>query len=153
MPQHRHRRGCSCLSYRPRVLISRLQRRTRLEPALDECQGMMNDAFSSVGVVLIFVNAGAALVPTIVASLTSIGAVLLKPKELLALFRRKPWVPVAVILIIAGLWFGIAHLGGGAPAQAATTSRNTTADRPAFSRTDWTALALKLIRDKENANK
>lgn len=114
---------------------------------------MINDPFSSLGVVPIFVNAGAALVPTIVASLTSIGAVLLKPKELLALFRRKPWVPVAVILIAAGLWFGIAHLASGAPAQAATSNKSTTADRPAFSRTDWTALALKLIRDKENASK
>src|SRR4051794_17369565 len=115
---------------------------------------MINDSpFATLGVVPIFVNAGAALVPTIVASLTSIGAVLLKPKELLALFRREPWVPVAVILIIAGLWFGIAHLGGGAPAQGATPNRNTTADRASVSHTDWTALALKLIRDKENANK
>ena len=114
---------------------------------------MMNDPFSSLGVVPIFVNAGAALVPTIVASLTSIGAVLLKPKELLSLFRRKPWVPVALILIAAGLWFGIAHLAGATPAQASTTNKNTTADRPTFSRTNWTDLALKLIREKEYAGK
>jgi outer membrane protein assembly factor BamB len=113
---------------------------------------MMNDPFASIGVVPIFVNAGAALVPTIIASLTSVGAVLLKPKELLALFRRKPLIPVAVILIAIGLWFGIGHLLA-TPAQASITNKNTTGDRGAVSRTDWTAVALKVIREKENSGK
>src|SRR4051812_29305984 len=102
---------------------------------------MMNDPFATLGVVPIFVNAGAALVPTIVASLTSVGAVLLKPKELLALFRRKPWLPVAFILVVAGIWFLVAHLGG-STAQAATNRK--TPDRATASHTDWTAFALDL---------
>jgi outer membrane protein assembly factor BamB len=114
---------------------------------------MINDPFASIGVVPIFVNAGAALVPTIIASLTSVGAVLLKPKELLALFRRRPLIPVAAIFIAAGLWFGIAHLLA-SPVQAATSNnKKTTSDRTSVSRIDWTALALQLIREKENAGK
>jgi outer membrane protein assembly factor BamB len=111
---------------------------------------MINDPVTSLGVVPIFVNAGAALVPTLVASFTSVAAVLFKPKELLALCRRRPWLPVLTILIAVGLWFGIAHLLS-TPAQAAPSKR--TLDRPTASRTDWTAIALKQIRDKENAGK
>jgi outer membrane protein assembly factor BamB len=111
---------------------------------------MINDPFSSIGVVPIFVNAGAALVPTLVASVTSVAAILFKPKELLGLFRRKPWIPVAVILIVAGVWMGIAHLLA-TPAQAASDRK--TSEIASVSHTDWTALALKIIRDKENAGK
>src|SRR3954468_47986 len=67
---------------------------------------MPTDPFSTsltttVGVVPIFVNAGAAVLPTLIAGFTSVIAILLKPKELLALFRRKPWLPVAILLLAA----------------------------------------------------
>lgn len=112
----------------------------------------MTEPFSShacqtLAVVPIFVNAGAALVPTLVASLTSVIAVLLKPNELLALFRRKPWVPLAVISIGVGLWFGIAHLLS-SPAQAAQTNKKTpdrTMTGYSIPKEDWTDLAMRLI--------
>jgi outer membrane protein assembly factor BamB len=107
---------------------------------------MMNlDPITSLGVVPIFVNAGAALVPTLVASFTSVVAILFKPKELLALFRRKPWLPVAVLFIGAGLWFTFAHLSS--PAQAAQVKKST--DK----RDEWTKLAFRLIEEERNANK
>src|SRR4051812_30966512 len=112
---------------------------------------MTSDAFTSpIGVVPIFVNAGAALFPTLIASLTSVFAVLFKPKELTALIRRKPWLPVALILIIAAIWFSFTHLFS-APAQAnpARTTDRTAGDRAEY----WTNLAQRLIRDEENASK
>ena len=110
---------------------------------------MMNSSFTSIGVVPIFVNAVPALVPTLVAAFSTVAAVILKPSELVGLIRRKPWVPVAVILVGAGLWFGIAHLLS-SPARAATERRAQTV---AAAQTDWTKLALDIIRDKENAGK
>jgi len=114
---------------------------------------MIKDPFATVGVVPIFVNAGAALVPTLVASFTSVAAILLKPKELLALFRRKPWVPVAVILIATGLWFGIARLLS-TPASAAASTKKTPETALASRGADyWTNFALKQIQEEANAKK
>jgi outer membrane protein assembly factor BamB len=107
---------------------------------------------SPIAVVPIFVNAGAALVPTLVAGLTSVLAILLKPRELLTLFRRKPWVPVAVIAVFIGLGFTVAHLLG-TPAQAASTKVDRTAPASTFPREDWTRLALRLIEEERNASK
>jgi len=45
-----------------------------------------------LAVVPIFVNAGAALLPAIIAGLASVFALIFKPRELFALFRRKPQV-------------------------------------------------------------
>jgi outer membrane protein assembly factor BamB len=111
---------------------------------------MMNASFTTIGVVPIFVNAVPALVPTLVAAFSTIAAVILKPSELIGLIRRKPWVPVLVILVGVGLWFGIAHLVG-SPAKAATEGRAGAAMMAPT--TDWTKVALKLIQDKENAGK
>jgi outer membrane protein assembly factor BamB len=111
---------------------------------------MMNASFTTIGVVPIFVNAVPALVPTLVAAFSTIAAVILKPSELIGLFRRKPWVPVAVILVGVGLWFGVARLVG-SPAKAAAQTRAGAA--PLAEPTDWTKLALQLIQDKENAGK
>src|SRR5690348_7060178 len=69
--QRQHRKGCSCLRYPLRVLSIPLGETDRLEPALDECQGMMNAAFTTIGVVPIFVNAVPALVPTLVAAFST----------------------------------------------------------------------------------
>jgi outer membrane protein assembly factor BamB len=114
---------------------------------------MINEPFGSLGVVPIFVNAGAALVPTIVASVTSVAAILFKPRALLDLFRRKPWVPVAVVTVGVGLWFGIAHLAGGAPANGASARKGADASATTFTKTDWQDLALKLIRKEQEATK
>src|SRR5690349_5743098 len=113
---------------------------------------MMTDPFSTsptttVGVVPIFVNAGAALVPTLIAGFTSVLAILLKPRELLALCRRKPWLPAAVLAVAIGLGLMISHLAS-SPAQAAQNTRkspDSSAAGYAIPRTDWTALALRLI--------
>jgi outer membrane protein assembly factor BamB len=111
---------------------------------------MMTEPITTVGVVPIFVNAGASIAPLIIGSLTAFFAILLKPKEMLSLFRRKPWVPVAILGGGVGIWFlGMQLFGSTAEAASAKKS----ADRPAGVHTDWNAFALKLIQDKENAAK
>lgn len=110
-------------------------------------------SFASPAVVPIFVNAGAALLPTLVASVTSVAAVLFKPRELAALIRRKPWLPVAMLAVGAGLWFGIARLGAAAAVASNARNPDRAASAGAAVKTDWTQLAFKLIQDEENASK
>jgi outer membrane protein assembly factor BamB len=99
----------------------------------------------SLGVVPIFVNAGAAVIPTVVASVASFVAILFKPRELVALFRRRPWVPVAVILGAAAIWLASSRVFS-APVSAASAS-------PSPHKTDWTTFALTLIEREAHANK
>src|SRR4051812_2990760 len=116
---------------------------------------MPTDPFSTsltttVGVVPIFVNAGAALVPTLIAGFTSVVAILLKPRELLALFRRKPWLPVAIFLMIA---CGIAPPPTPPPPPRAPSNNRPDRAASTVAKTDWTALALRLLEDERNAHK
>jgi outer membrane protein assembly factor BamB len=101
----------------------------------------------ALGVVPIFVNAGAAVIPTVIASVASFVAILFKPRELAALFRRKPWLPVAVIVGGAVLWLAASRILSN-PVSAAQNDRT-----PTKQKTDWTSFALKLIRDQEMAGK
>ena len=115
---------------------------------------MTNDPFvtaeacNALGVVPIFVNAGAAVIPTIVASVASFVAILFKPRELVALFRRRPWVPVAVLVGGFAVWFITARILS-APVSAATGNRTS----PSSPKTDWTTFALTLIEGEAHANK
>src|SRR5882757_8612948 len=111
---------------------------------------MITEPFTSLGVVPIFVNAGASIAPLIIGSLTTFFAILLKPKELLSLFRRKPWVPVAILGGGVGIWFLGAHLFS-TSAAAASTKRG--AEVSGGVRTDWNAFALDLISKAESAAK
>src|SRR4051794_24645394 len=106
-----------------------------------------------LAVVPIFVNAGAALVPTLIAGLTSFIAVLLKPRELLTLFRRKPWLPVSVIAACVAIGFAISHLLA-TPATAKASALPTSVGRvSSIPPTDWTKVALGLLEEERNANK
>jgi outer membrane protein assembly factor BamB len=104
-----------------------------------------------LGVVPVFVNAGAALLPAIVAGIASLLGLLLRPRELLRLCWQRPYVPVAVLAVGVGGYFGISHLlaageaaTGDAPARGAAEARRQSADGG-----DWSAVALELIRRQE----
>lgn len=58
---------------------------------------------SQLAVVPIVVNAGAALLPAILAGVASFVAILFKPKELCRVCRAKPWIPLGVLLVCTGL--------------------------------------------------
>src|SRR5688500_5982397 len=95
------------------------------------------DLLAPPAVVPIFVNAGAALIPTLIASVTSVVAILFKPRELDALVRRKPWIPAAALAIVAAVWLSIAYW----PAAAAQGPSQRGAAAPASTahpKTDWT---------------
>ena len=105
---------------------------------------MITEPYTPLGVVPIFVNAGASVAPMIIGPLAAFFAILLKPKELLALFRRKPWLPVAILAIGVGVWF----LGARAFSSPAQAARQTAAPQE-----DWNAFALKKIKEAEEAAK
>jgi outer membrane protein assembly factor BamB len=94
-----------------------------------------------MAVIPIFVNAGAAVLPTMVAAVASVAMVALKPRELLQLVRRRPaavGVPVGVIAI--GLGIATWCLTSGAPAHAGKRG-----GAAAPFRCDWAKVAQDLI--------
>ncbi|MBS3820261.1 MAG: PQQ-binding-like beta-propeller repeat protein [Phycisphaerae bacterium] len=111
---------------------------------------MFTAAFPSVntlGVVPIMVGAGAALGPMLLAGLASVLSVVTSPRKLLSLCRRKPYVPVLVVLIGVGVYFAggwMVGLVAGTPAQAAegVEGEEIAGGEPE----DWTAVAKEIIR-------
>lgn len=101
----------------------------------------------SVAVVPIFVNAGAAVLPAVLAGAASFVALLFKPKALLAACRRRPWVP-AVVVASAGLaWaLGAWAFGGGSTARAAGDGEAAPAAGYGPVHRDWAEVARALIR-------
>jgi len=94
-----------------------------------------------IAVVPIFVNAGAAVLPTIVAAATSVVALALKPRELIGLFRRRPLaLGVSVGAIVVGLAITIACLTSGRHTRGAGPGRS---GGPVH--TDWAKVAEDLI--------
>lgn len=110
---------------------------------------MLTDPIGTLGVVPIFVNAGASLAPMIIAPLASLVAVLFKPSALMALLRRKPWLPLPVLAVITVLWLLITGIAS-APAEAASAKN---LERPNSRSTDWTKFALDRIEQQRNAAK
>ena len=97
-----------------------------------------------IGVVPIFVNAGAAVLPAVLGALASAAALLLKPRELLALCRQRPVIPVASVLIIIAACCGIWLLSGNSSASTRASASTVLA-----SRTDWAKVALDYIRQEK----
>jgi outer membrane protein assembly factor BamB len=94
----------------------------------------------TLGVVPIFVNTGVAIMPTILAAGASAAMLLFKPRELLAVLRKRPWAFVAATGIAAGLalafWWFAFHL----PVQASRRRATASSSHP-----DWAAVAVELI--------
>jgi len=67
---------------------------------------------NSLAVVPIFVNAGAAILPAIIAAAGSVIGVLLRPRELVRLCRRRPGAVGVVLAGIAVVVAGVVWLGG-----------------------------------------
>ncbi len=103
------------------------------------------DIISLFAVVPVFVNAGAALLPAILAAIASVLGLLFKPRDLLRLCVRKPWVPILVIAVAAAGYLVVPRL----------IDRVTVSTRPARKEPkspavgDWTAVALELIRQDQ----
>ena len=90
----------------------------------------------------IFVNAGTALLPAILAPIASALALLFKPRELFALARRRPLVIPSIVLGIIGVTFlGIWLFAPATPVKAQGPQR-----------IDWAKVALDIIRQEENGS-
>ncbi|HWE04073.1 MAG TPA: PQQ-binding-like beta-propeller repeat protein [Tepidisphaeraceae bacterium] len=91
-----------------------------------------------IAVVPIFMSAGAAALPTIVAALTAVAALVFKPRALLQTCRRRPVLALSAIAGIAGVILFSTWLL--TPAQAAR--RVQSGDRP---RQDWAKVAERIL--------
>jgi outer membrane protein assembly factor BamB len=101
---------------------------------------------SPLGVVPILVNAGAALFPAMIGALASVIALILKPRELMAFFRRKPLVPILMILVCVAVYFLIPWVMS--PGQAVAGPRGMAATK---TETDWSAVAIAILNQEQRA--
>lgn len=108
---------------------------------------------SQLAVVPIVVNAGAAMLPAILAAIGSFVAILFKPRELASLCRAKPWVPVLVVAIAATLTAGLWVWPARGPFGTDVGRRRAVASAPGEFGTvvniDWTKIALARIQAME----
>ncbi len=108
---------------------------------------------SPLAVVPIVVNAGAALLPAILACIGSFVAILFKPRELVRVCRARPWIPLLAIVIVSTLGMLIWLWPQAAPQQTGTRKRTGNAGMVADTGTtvniDWTKIALARIHARK----
>src|SRR5262249_17752684 len=117
------------------------------DSSLRKSRRMTQSSCDFLAVVPIFVNAGSALLPAIIAPVVSGVALLFKPRELLAVCRSRP---VAAIEGLLGVGLGVAGgvwLVRGNPAAA----RERRVDKPERGRLeiDWNAEAIRILNGQE----
>jgi len=93
----------------------------------------------TLAVVPIVVNAGAALLPAILAALTTFVSLLFKPKELIRACQRRPLVPVAILAGGVAIWAAVAFW----PSQNSPWRRAPVV--ATATQVDWTRVALERI--------
>lgn len=103
---------------------------------------------SPFAVVPVFTSVGVALLPTVLAAVTSVVALLLKPRALLALGRRSPRATLGTagalaVLLTAAWWMG-RDRAGRPPAGALVSSG---------ARVNWSQVALNLIAQEQAGKK
>lgn len=104
----------------------------------------MNDfLLEPLGVVPVIVNAGSALLPAIIAPVVSFIALLFKPRLMYQACRRRPWVPLGVLLAIVLVWM-VSTLTATKPPNPQTSKPQPSA----FENIDWTEVARDLIRQE-----
>lgn len=102
-----------------------------------------------IAVVPIVTAAGSALLPTLVAGAATVAG-LMKPRAMLELCKRRPYLPFVCLALIAAIWGAVywvssirpavgRNRGGGDVSVAATGS------------TDWTRVALEIIQQQKRS--
>jgi outer membrane protein assembly factor BamB len=97
-----------------------------------------------LAVVPIFMSAGVAVLPALVASATGVAAVILKPRELLRVCRERPGVVAIAAGVVVGLSFGAWWLLSDSSARAARTASPRTAVQY-----DWAKVAEDIIAQEK----
>ncbi len=101
---------------------------------------------NTLAVVPIFVNAGAAILPAVVAAAGSVIGVLLRPRQLLDLCRRRPLVVVMVLAGIGGAVAGGTLLAGSLSSATGPRDGDDSSDN-----VNWNAVAMEIIRCEQIA--
>lgn len=109
-----------------------------------------------LGVVPVFVNAGAALLPAIMAAVASILSLLLRPRELWAACRARPSSAVGVfcglIIVAAGVgWLLAGPSVNPRRAKLKVSAAAGAGQGSGILRVDWAALALQWMNDERRA--
>jgi outer membrane protein assembly factor BamB len=109
-----------------------------------------------LGVVPVFVNAGAALLPAILAGLASIGSLMLRPSVLWRSCRARPGTTVAIVGGVAGLCLCVGSwtaASGPAERRAKVRARPESSAEilPGSGRMDWAAMARLWIEEERRA--
>ena len=109
-----------------------------------------------LGVVPVFINAGAALLPAILAGVASLASLLLRPADLWRACQARPWIAAGVFTCIAGIGAGLACWVRPAAAHAlgrrsALPASGDAAVVPGTQRIDWAALAIEWLRQEKVA--
>lgn len=114
------------------------------------------DLLLPLGVVPVFVNAGAALLPAILGALASIVSLLFRPRDLWQAARARPRTSLGIligsaslILIAAGLWHGNAGEARRPPVRDAESG--SWAQGSSLGRVDWAASARQWLQDERVA--
>ena len=98
-----------------------------------------------VGVVPIFMSAGAAALPTLLAAVASVTAILLKPREFLRICRQRPLaVAITVAIVVMGCGGGLWWWMAPSAARAATA-----ANAQGTSKYDWVAIAQNILNEEQ----
>ena len=92
-----------------------------------------------LSVVPIFMNAGAAVLPTLVAPIATVVGLLFTPRELVRVCRERPVTAGITVAALAAVSFGIWFLLSDSPAQAKA------AKAPAAVQIDWAKVAQDII--------
>ncbi len=106
----------------------------------------------NLAVVPIVFNAGAAVLPAVLAGLISVMAIMFKPSQWGRVSREKPWVPAMIVLALAGgvaiwaFWPTPAPVGRGGVRGVSNTASSTGGYG---GQTNWTSVALAYLRQRE----
>ena len=105
---------------------------------------MFVDIAVPLAVVPIVVNVGAAVLPAILGGVVSAASILFRPRELVRAVRRRPWMPVLIAAVAAGLWWLVGWIIAVWPAAPAPTRGAETID--------WAQLATEAIHREQAAS-
>ncbi len=118
----------------------------------------IND-LQQLGVVPIVVNAGAALLPAMLAAVATFLTLLFKPRELFRVCRERPAIPIAALVVVGLIVAAFAYWPSGHDSHQSTTGRRqalsnspTSATSPSHGAAvyvDWTRVALARIDAKK----
>src|SRR6185437_11068995 len=111
------------------------------EPCLAVSSYSNND-MQTIAVVPIFMSAGAAVLPTLLAGATSVVAIMLKPKMLVRLIRERPLVFGGVTTSLAFICLATWWFFSATPARASKAAGSV-------AHYDWTQIALDIIAQEK----